>query len=88
MKWKPEVILTGRIELQLCMGDRIKQVAPGDVHIAKAMKKGVSDIEQLKELIAKVEGIDEISAAFGLAQFILDYGDFIADDTSHYIIAN
>lgn len=48
----------------------------------------MGDIDQLKALIAKTEGINEIAAAFVLAQFVLDYGDFITPDTGHYIITD
>lgn len=73
---------------QLCLAEKQMPIAPKDVYLAKAMLRGVHDIEALKELISKAEGIDDTAAAFGLAQFILDYGDFIAPDTGHFMITN
>lgn len=87
MQFKPKVTLTDQNGWRLCMGSRATPVAPKDVYIAQAIVQGMSDIEQLKALIANAEGIHEVAAAFGLTQFILDYGDFMAADTSHYIIA-
>ncbi|MEG1578420.1 MAG: hypothetical protein RR336_06620 [Oscillospiraceae bacterium] len=88
MKWKPGITLTGQDDPQLCLAEKQMPIAPKDVYLAKAMLRGVHDIEALKELIANAEGIDDTAAAFALAQFVLDYGDFIAPDTAHLIITN
>ncbi|MEG0919705.1 MAG: hypothetical protein RSE61_07255 [Anaerovoracaceae bacterium] len=73
---------------QLCLGNKIVSIAKEDIYIVKAVEDGISKDEDLVRLIAETEEIDEISAAFGLAQFLLDYSDFIAEDNSHYIITN
>ena len=83
MQFKPEVTLADQDGWHLRMGSRAAPVAPRDVSLAKAIAQGVHDIDRLKALIAKAEGIDEIAAAFGLARFILAYGDFIADPSYH-----
>lgn len=88
MQFKPEVTLTNQNGWRLSMGDRSAPVAPEDVYLARAIAQGMGEIEQLKVLIAKAEGINEVAAAFRLAQFILEYGDFIAPDTEHYLITN
>ncbi|MEG1763554.1 MAG: hypothetical protein RR256_08100 [Bacteroidales bacterium] len=49
-------------------------------------KKGISNDEDLVRLVADEEGIDETAAAFGLAQFLLDYSDFIAENQEQLII--
>lgn len=82
MQFKPKVTLTDQNGWRLCMGSRASPVAPKDVYLAKAIAQGVGDIEQLKTLIANAEAVDEVAAALVLARFILDYGDFIAEDSS------
>lgn len=80
MQFKPTVTLTDQDGWHLCMGSRKAPVAPKDLYIARVIAQGMGDIGQLKVLIAKAEGIHEVAAAFALAQFILNYGDFIAED--------
>lgn len=80
MKWKPEVELTEQNGWQLCMAGVQIYIEPDDVHIAKAMQQGICDIEQLKALIVKVDGVNEADAALTLARFILHYSDFMAND--------
>ena len=77
MQFKPEVTLTNRDGWHLCMGSRDASIAPKNICIARAILQGNGSVEQLKALIAKAEGIDQIAAAFALAQFVLDYSDFI-----------
>ena len=88
MKWKDNVKLIAKDGLHLLLGERQMPIAPRDAMIAQAMSRGVQDIELLKRLIAGAEGIDETAAAFGLAQFMIDYSEFIAPDTAHYVITN
>ncbi len=86
MRWRPEVTLTSKDTPKLCMPGKQMPLDPKDVYLAKALLCGECDIELLKVMIMKAEGIKEIAAAFGLAQFILNYGDFIAPDTDSYVI--
>lgn len=88
MRWKPEVTLTENNGWQLHLADKVTQIDERDTYLVKAVQKGINDDEELVKLIAKKEGIDETAAAFGLAQFVLDYNYFIAPDNSHYIISN
>lgn len=88
MKWKKDVTLDKQEPWRLRFGDKVLPIAEGDVYLVKAVEKGICNDEDLIRLIAKEEGIDETAAAFGLAQFLLDYSDFIAEDTGHYVITN
>ncbi|MEG1360875.1 MAG: hypothetical protein RSE23_14545 [Clostridia bacterium] len=88
MKWKKDVILEKQQPWQLRLGDKVTPVAQRDIYLIKAMEKGISNDEDLVRLVANEEGIDETAAAFGLAQFLLDYSDFIAEDQSHVMITN
>ncbi|MDD3252812.1 MAG: hypothetical protein PHV18_09650 [Lachnospiraceae bacterium] len=86
MRWKEDVILEKENPLRLRWGDKVLSIAERDVYLVKAVEKGICNDEDLVRLVAKEEGIDETAVAFGLAQFLLDYSDFIEEDTSHYII--
>ncbi|MEG2266252.1 MAG: hypothetical protein RSC68_18205 [Acinetobacter sp.] len=88
MKWKKDVILEKQQPWQLRLGDKITPIAERDMYLIKAVEKGISNDEDLVRLVAEEEGIDETAAAFGLAQFLLDYSDFIAEDRSHVMITN
>lgn len=88
MKWKKDVILDKQNSWRLRRGDKVLPIAEGDVYLVKAVEEGICNDEDLVTLIAREEGIDETAAAFGLAQFLLDYSDFIAEDTSHYTITS
>ena len=82
MKWKKNVTLEKQQPWQLRLGDKVTPVAERDRYLIKAVEKGISNEEELVRLVAKEEGIDETAAAFGLAQFLLDYSDYIAE-TNH-----
>lgn len=88
MKWKPQVVVTKENGCSLRLGNRTQTVPQESVFIIKAIENSVTEDAELVRLIMKAESIDETAAAFGLAQFILDYGDFIAADTEHFIITN
>lgn len=88
MKWKKDVILEKQQPWQLRLGDKVTPIAERDIYLIKAVEKGICNDEDLVRLVAKEEGIDETAAAFGLAQFLIDYGDFIAEDKSHFMITN
>lgn len=88
MKWKNGVTIEKGDGWNLHLGNRVMPVAQKDVYLARVIAQGKGNIEQLKVLIANAEGVDEIAAALGLAQFALDYGDFIAEDTLRDCVTN
>lgn len=85
MKWKPKVKLTRKDGLQLHLDDRVMDIEEKLHYLAKAVDSGTQDDDTLIRLIAQTEHINETAAAFGLAQFMIDYGDFIEQDKSHYM---
>ena len=82
MDFKPNTKLIEQNGYQLSMRSKSTPIASNDVYIIKDILKGTKDIEQLKQLIIKTEEINEINATLRLAQFILDYSEFITDDLS------
>lgn len=88
MRWKPEVIIQREKGYYLQLGNLAQPVPEKDAYLVEATQQGITEDAQLVALIMQTERIDETAAAFGLAQFLLDYSDFIAPDTGHYIITN
>lgn len=88
MKWKKNVTLEKLQPWKIRLGDKVTPIAERDKYLIKAVEKGISNEEELVRLVANEEGIDETAAAFGLAQFLLDYSDYIAEDKSHFMITN
>ena len=43
------------------------------------MEAGIVDDDELVSRVAKLSGSDTISTGFRMAQFVEDYGDFIAE---------
>ncbi|MDD4849563.1 MAG: hypothetical protein PHO10_02555 [Gemmiger sp.] len=79
MRFKPGVTLTEQGGWKLTLGNRAAPVAPQDAALAGAIAQGVCEVDRLTALIARTRGVGEVDAAIDLAQFILDYGDFIAE---------
>lgn len=88
MKWKHNIVIKKGDDYQIQIGNLIHPVPKKDTYLLDAMERGVTEDAALIHLIMQTECIDETAAAFGLAQFMLDYSDFIAPDTSHYVITN
>lgn len=88
MKWKPGVVVIKEPDYALQLGEIIQAVPEKEVYLVEAIEQGVTEDESLVRLIMETEQIDEIAAAFGLAQFLIDFGQYIAPDTAHYLITN
>ncbi|MCR5585947.1 MAG: hypothetical protein K6F77_00250 [Lachnospiraceae bacterium] len=79
MKWKENVIFEKENEVVwVCLGKKKKRIEEDDLFIAKLMDEGVvDDTELLKKVTDETKG-DDISSGFRLAQFVEDYGEYIA----------
>ncbi len=79
MKWKigVEVIRDGGIWLRL--HEKRKRIKKEDFMIYKLMESGITDDDELIKRVSDLSGSDTISTGFRLAQFVEDYGDFIAE---------
>lgn len=87
MKWKRKVTLkTENNQFLLCHGENSLPVKNEDLYLVKAIKKGIHDENKLKHLVMEHDDTNETVAGFTLAQFILDYQEYIEDDKSHYEI--
>lgn len=82
MKWEQGVRLDKHQGYQLILNDSKKQIEPEDEYIADAVSKELSD-EELLILVGKNEQTDDIISGFRIAQFVVDYGEFISNDVGH-----
>lgn len=88
MNWKPGVVVSKEPDYALQLGGTTQPVPEKDVYLVNAIEQGIAEDPQLVRLIMEAESIDETAAAFGLAQFLIDFSNFIAPDTGHYLITD
>jgi hypothetical protein len=87
MKLKKNVTLIKEQEkIILCLNDKRCPVAEADIYLVKAIKRGISKEEKLKELIMEHDSSNETVAGFTLAKFILDYQFYLDNDDDYYEI--
>lgn len=86
MNWKPEVCVERGQIYKLKAESKEKKVATNDFYIVDAVEDGITEDLQLIGKIMEVEQMDEMIARFRLAQFVVDYGEFIEELTGHMMI--
>lgn len=86
MKWKREVTVEKIDEYIIKCDYNQKKIAKEDEYIVKAVEEGINDDAEITQLIMTKENVDEIIAGLRLAQFIVDYGEFIDELEGHMII--
>ncbi|MDD4369759.1 MAG: hypothetical protein PHD56_01550 [Anaerostipes sp.] len=91
MKWKEGVVIEKQgkhpqVGYIIRLGEKEKRVNSEHEYLLEKIASGVEDDQELIGFIVKKENIPEVAAAFGFAGFLIEYADFIAPDTSHYII--
>ena len=79
MRWKPDVILEKKDGYLFVYESKKKQVKKEDEYIIQLVEQGIYDDKRLVANIMKNEEVDELLARFRLAQFIVDYGDYIEE---------
>ena len=86
MKWKPEVMLHQNGGYLLTNGRDEKRIAKEDEYIFLAVERGTKEDQNIIEIIMEKEQVDEIIARCRLAQFVVDYGEYIEELTGHIMI--
>ena len=88
MKWKEGVTVTKNEDTgyHLKQGAKEKAILPQHTYLLEVIQKGMEDDMELIEFIMKKEKMDEVPSSFELAGFLIEYAEFIAEDTSHYDI--
>ncbi len=79
MKWKENVAVEKKEGILLRSGKKEKKVEKKDLDIFEVMESGISDDDEILSILTKTSGEDAISTGFRLAQFVEDYGDFLAE---------
>lgn len=86
MRWKDGVITEKKCNYRIRLGDNDMCIPDTRTYIAQLMENGKMDAEELEKIIMEHDQCDEISASLSLAQFIVDYGEFIEEEDSYYRI--
>lgn len=81
MRWKTGVEVERDHEVWFECGDKKKIIDSEDVDIVELIESGVRDDDELLRRLSEQSGDDVISSGFRLAQFVEDYGEFIAEGT-------
>ena len=86
MKWKQDVEFRKEGGLFLNRKGRGKQVEEEDLPIAELLLKGVTGDLDLVHAVTEITDRDEIMAELRLAQFVEDYGFYLAEGEKARVI--
>lgn len=79
MKWKPSVKIDNTNGLWISLGEKKRMIAEDDVIIVQKMGEGMYDDSALLKCLSEETGDSDIESSLRLAQFVVDYGEFIAE---------
>ncbi len=88
MNWKSEVKIIKDDGIWLTLGKKKKQIAAEDIMIAELMESGVTEDDELLRRVSEVSEGDDIGAGFRLAQFVEDYGPYLAEARKPSVFGN
>jgi len=88
MKWKKGVTVTKNQDKGYLLKSETQEqaVLPEHRYLMDAIQNGMEDDRALIAYIMEKERMDEVPSRFELAGFLIEYRNFIAEDTSHYEI--
>ena len=78
MKWKEKVTVERKDGILLKLEKKEKKVEKKDLDIFELMDSGICNDDEILSRLSEQSGEDTISTGFRLAQFVEDYGDFLA----------
>lgn len=79
MKWKSGVVIERDQETWLRWGEKKKKMEQEDQEILELMEAGIEDDDELLRKVSERSEDDDIGSGLRLAQFVEDYGEFIAE---------
>lgn len=80
MQWRRGVTVENKKgKWYLINGERHQKIEEENIPIIEAMEQGVSEDKEIVRYLARTQKQDEIVASFQLAQFMLDYIDYISE---------
>lgn len=87
MKWKNDVIIEKKKNQYIFhLNQKKLQIEAKDCYICDAVEDGVTDDKELIQIIMEKEEENDVEASLRLAQFVLDYSEFISNDIGHMVI--
>ena len=86
MEWKKDVTVTGKkgTGYIIHQGEKKRSVAEEYSYLMEVIQKGIRDDQELIAYIMKEQKLEHTPSSFELAGFLIEYADFLAEDTSHY----
>ena len=79
MEWKKGAELIRGDGVWITIGDKKKKIEEADLMIVELMEKAVTDDDELLRKVAEDSCHDEYVSGLRLAQFVEDYGEFLAE---------
>ena len=79
MRWKEDVAVDRKDGILLRSEKKEKKIEKKDLDIFELMDSGICDDDEILSRLSEQSGEDAISTGFRLAQFVEDYGDFLAE---------
>lgn len=79
MQWKSDVTIERNDGLWLCIGDKKIAVDKDDETIVRKMEQGITDDDALLKCLSEDNGESLAECGLRLAQFVVDYGEYIEE---------
>jgi len=79
MRWRSDVTFDDANGVKIKRGTAEKEIAKKDLNIYEMMRSGILDDDEILKRLSEKSGEDTISSGFRLAQFVEDYGEFLAE---------
>lgn len=82
MKLASDVTVREDDTMTVRRGSMEKKVAQNDEYIFNAMLAGITEEKDFVQLVRNQEQTDELSANFSMAEFVLEYGNFLSKEST------
>ena len=82
MKLASDVTVREDDTMTVRRGSMEKKVAQNDEYIFNAMLAGITEEKDFVQLARNQEQTDELSANFRMAEFVLEYGNFLSKEST------
>ena len=82
MKLASDVTVREDDTMTVRRGSMEKKVAENDEYIFNAMLAGITEEKDFVQLARNQEQTDELSANFRMAEFVLEYGNFLSKEST------
>lgn len=85
MRWNEKASFQQGVESWVTLKNKKKRIEEEDLVISEMMKNGITDDSELLLMLSEETGQNSIMAGLRLAQFVEDYGEFLAEGTKEKV---